>query len=315
MRPRVRSTPPGGHRPVLFDEVFAVLQPQPGQVAIDCTLGAAGHAAELLRRVGPGGKLIACDLDPGNHDAARTILDPIGHPYELHATNFAGIAALLPDGADVVLADLGVSSMQIDDANRGFSYMRDGPLDMRMDPSRGRTAAQLLAAMSEEELAQMLDELGDFAEFGPTAAAKLAGAIAEQRITKPLERTGDLTELILGTIPAPPPPPGQRGPTLRQLRYRPVACAYQALRILVNRELANLQALLRSLPAVLRAGGRAAIISFHSGEDRLVKQAFREGQRAGAYTEVAPDAIRAGPQERFDNPRSRSAKLRWARRA
>lgn len=292
-----------------------MLEPRPGEIAVDCTLGAAGHAAELLRRVGAAGKLIACDLDPGNLESARAPLDAIGHPYELHATNFAGIAALLPDGADVVLADLGVSSMQIDDANRGFSYMRDGPLDMRMDPSRGRTAAQLLASMSVEELAQVLNELGDFDEFGPVAATKLASAICEYRKTHPLDRTGDLAELILATIPAPPPPPGQRGPTLRQLRYRPVACAFQALRILVNRELANLQALLRSLPTLLRPGGRAAIISFHSGEDRLVKQAFRDGQRSGVYSDVSPEAVRASSQERFENPRSRSAKLRWARRA
>ena len=129
---------------MLFDDVFAALDPQPGEIAIDCTLGAAGHAAELLRRVGPTGKLVACDLDPGNLDGARPILDAIGHPYELHSTNFAGVAALVPEGADVVLADLGVSSMQIDDPARGFSYMRDGPLDMRMDPTRGKTAAQHL---------------------------------------------------------------------------------------------------------------------------------------------------------------------------
>ena len=298
----------------MFDEVFAALNPQPGEVAVDCTLGAAGHAAELLRRVGPTGKLIACDLDSGNLDRAKPALDAIGNPYELHATNFAGAAALAPQGADVVLADLGVSSMQIDDASRGFSYMRDGPLDMRMDPSRGKTAAQHLANISVDELAQLFDELGDFAEFGPHAARKLADAIVERRSQSAIQQTKELTDLILATIKPPPPPPGRRPPTARQLAFRPVACAYQALRILVNRELANLQARLRSLPTLLKPGGRAAIISFHSGEDRLVKQAFRDGQRAGVYSDVSPDAIRATGQERFDNPRSRSAKLRWARR-
>jgi 16S rRNA (cytosine1402-N4)-methyltransferase len=299
---------------VLFDEVFSTLDPRPGEIAVDCTLGAAGHAAELLRRIGPGGKLIACDLDPGNLDRARPILDVIGHPYELHATNFAGVATLVPDGADMLLVDLGVSSMQIDDAARGFSYMRDGPLDMRMDPTRGKTAAQHLGTLNVDELTQLFEEWGDFGEFGPTAARKLAETIVEHRASKALHQTKELTNLILATIKPPPPPPSRRPPTARQLAFRPVACAFQALRILVNRELANLQALLRSLPTILQPGARAAIISFHSGEDRLVKQAFRDGQRTGVYAEVSPDAIRASGQERFDNPRSRSAKLRWARK-
>jgi 16S rRNA (cytosine1402-N4)-methyltransferase len=160
----------------------------------------------------------------------------------------------------------------------------------------------------------MLNELGDFEEFGPVAARKLADAIVARRAIGGFQRTGDFTELILATIPPPAPPPGRRPPTERQLRFRPVACAFQAVRILVNRELANLQALLRAVPGVLKPGGRVAIISFHSGEDRLVKLAFREGERAGIYAEVVTDAIRATGSERFDNPRSRSAKLRWARR-
>ena len=312
---RARTTPPGGHRPVLFEEVFAALDPQPGELAVDCTLGAAGHAVEMLRRVGPTGRLVACDLDSNNIDRAKDALTAIGTSHELHATNFAGIAALVPEGADVILADLGVSSMQIDDPNRGFSYMRDGPLDMRMDQTRGKTAAQILATSSVDELSRAFEELGDFTEFGDEAARKLANAIANHRESAPLQGTCELTELILKTIPPPAAPPGRRPPTERQLRYRPVACAFQALRIMVNRELANLQALLRALPAILKPGGRVAVISFHSGEDRLVKQYFRDGERSGVYSKVSPDAIRATGQERFDNPRSRSAKLRWARRS
>jgi 16S rRNA (cytosine1402-N4)-methyltransferase len=297
----------------MLAEVLAALDPRPGETAVDCTLGAAGHSVVLLGRVGPTGRLIACDLDPGNLDRARPLLEAVGHPFTLVASNFAALPSLAPDGADVVLADLGVSSMQIDDPERGFSYRRDGPLDMRMDPSRGRTAAQLLAALGEGELAAALRDWGDFEEFGRDAAQKLSAAIVGRRASAPLTRTGELTELVLETVPAPKPPAGRRVKDW-QLRYRPVACAFQTLRLLVNREPANLEALLRSLPGVLRPGGRAGVISFHSGEDRAVKRAFRDGLRVGSYDEVSPDAVRASPPERYANPRSRSAKFRWARR-
>lgn len=288
-------------------EVLAALQPRPGAIAVDCTLGAGGHSVELLRRVGPAGLLIACDLDPGNLERARPLLEAVGHPFTLHASNFAALPTLAADGADLVLADLGVSSMQIDDPRRGFSYRRDGPLDMRMDPGRGRTAAQLLRSLDADILARAFEELGDFGEFAAGSAGRLAAAIK----ANPPERTADLTRLVLAHVPPPAPPAGR---TVKpwQLRYRPVACTFQTLRLLVNRELANLEALLRSLPTVLRPGGRVAIISFHSGEDRLVKRAFREGERAGHYHRVAADAERASYAERQENPRSRSAKLRWA---
>lgn len=304
-----RSTPPGGHVPVMLDDVLSVLNPQMGEVAVDCTLGAGGHAVELLRRVGPTGRLIAIDLDPANLEQARTVLSEIGDNFELRAGNFAGLAQYLPEGADMILADLGVSSMQIDDPARGFSYRRHGPLDMRMDPNRSRTAAELLSTLSIDELARALRELGDFDEFGSQAAERLASAIKES----PPKTTIQLTDMIVRLILPPAPRPGKNIKTW-QLKYRPVACAYQALRILVNRELANLTELLRIIPAVLKPGGRAVVISFHSGEDRLVKQSFREGFRSGIYSAIADDAIRAGYDERHTNPRSRSAKLRWARR-
>jgi 16S rRNA (cytosine1402-N4)-methyltransferase len=304
-----RSTPPGGHLPVMLGEVMNALDPQLGEIAVDCTLGAAGHSVELLKRVGASGRLIAVDLDPENLEPARAILAEESDNFELHAGNFAGLAHLLAEGADVILADLGVSSMQIDDPGRGFSYRRHGPLDMRMDPNRGRTAAELLTTLSADELARALREMGDFDEFGPQAAERLAIAIAE---SLPVT-TDQLTDLVVRLVPPPPPPPG-KNVKMWQLKYRPVACAYQALRILVNRELANLAELLRVLPAVLKPGGRVAVISFHSGEDRLVKQSFRDGLRSGIYSAVADDAIRAGYTERHTNPRSRSAKLRWAKR-
>jgi 16S rRNA (cytosine1402-N4)-methyltransferase len=299
----------------LQNEVLAVLAPQPGEVAVDCTVGWAGHAVELLRRVGPSGRLVGMDFDPENLPRAQERLATVGGSYTLHHGNFAGLPALLAAeglaGADVLLADVGMSSMQLDDPERGFSYVRDGPLDMRMDRSRGRTAAQLLMTLSEAELQQALHDLGDEPE-----AAHLAGAIVAARQRGPIQRTGELARLILeATHTGPRPSQWRLHPTLDRWNSHPAARTFQALRILVNRELANLEQLLRVLPACLRPGGRAAIISFHSGEDRLVKTAFRDGLRAGLYSATADEPIRAGWTESTDNPRARSAKLRWARRA
>jgi len=311
MRPRGgRSTPAGEHRPVLLDEVLAALDPRPGELVLDCTVGFAGHAAELLRRVGPTGRLIGLDLDPANLSRSEQRLTKVGHSFSLHHLNFAGIQqALAGERANVVVADLGVSSMQIDDAGRGFSYMRDSPLDMRMDPTRGKTAAELLATLPAAELSRAFAEYGD----EPRADA-IAAAIVAERSRRAIATTRDLRQLIERAAPVKveKPRPGVAKPW--QQKVRPTARVFQALRILVNRELANLAELLRVLPDVLAPGGRAAVISFHSGEDRLVKQAFRDGLRAGVYAAVSVDAVRAGAEERRDNPRSRSAKLRWAKR-
>ncbi len=305
-----RSTPAGEHLPVMLAEVLAVLKPQLGKTAVDCTLGFAGHSAELLKAVGQTGLLIATDLDPANLPRATEKLNEIGHPFQLHHGNFAGLPMLLGEtGADVLLADLGMSSMQVDDADRGFSFMRDGPLDMRMDPTRGRTAAEVLNTLSEEELVAVLTELGDEPE-----AEKIAAAIVEQRAEKPLERTAELRELIERAAPVVPMLGPGFGPIRKQVML-PTTRVFQALRILVNRELANLSHLLRVLPTVLNPGGIAAVISFHSGEDRLVKTAFRDGVRAGTYSAASDDAIRPSEQEKLDNPRARSAKLRWAKKA
>jgi len=201
-----------------------------------------------------------------------------------------------------------MSSMQVDDVQRGFSFARDGPLDMRMDRTRGRTAAELLATMPEAELAAALRELGDEPE-----ADKIAAAIARERQRSPIQRTGDLRRLVERAAPVRINFTPRRGePTPRQQKIRPVARVFQALRILVNRELANLQELLRVLPWCLKPGGRAAIISFHSGEDRLVKNTFRNGLREGVYSSTSDEPVRPAFEERMNNPRARSAKLRWA---
>jgi 16S rRNA (cytosine1402-N4)-methyltransferase len=307
-KPLHRSTPPGQHRPVLLDAVLAALDPQPGEAAVDCTVGWAGHAVELLRRVGPQGRLIGIDFDADNLPRARERLAAVGFPFSLYQGNFAGLPGVLAvegvPAVDVLVADLGMSSMQVDDPERGFSYVRDGPLDMRMDRSRGRTAAQLLATIPEADLAKALRELGDEPE-----AERVAAALVAARRQRPLERTGDVARVLLEASKG-----WRLHPAPGKWNLHPAARTFQVLRILVNRELANLEQLLRVLPACLRPGGRAAIISFHSGEDRLVKAAFREGRHAGVYAAISEEPVRASFAERADNPRARSAKLRWARK-
>jgi 16S rRNA (cytosine1402-N4)-methyltransferase len=313
MKPRKRSTTPGEHRAVLLEEVLGAIDPQPGQTVVDCTVGWGGHAAELLGRVGPHGRLIGLDFDSENLVQARARLQAVGFPFVLHQGNFAGLPAMLASEGlskvDAILADLGVSSMQLDDAERGFSYSRDGPLDMRMDRSRGQTVAHLLASLSQADLAQALASYGDEPD-----AERIAAAVVAARQRTPLERTRQLAQLIAETTGW-----GEQGkrwrlhPSRGRWNLHPAARTFQALRILVNRELQNLQALMRVLPSCLAPGGRAALISFHSGEDRLVKASLRDGLRAGLYAEAAAEPIRPTPPERLANPRSRSAKLRWAR--
>ncbi len=286
-----RSTPAGQHRPVLLQEVLETLRPTPGDLVVDGTLGWAGHASEFLKLVTPGGRLIGCDLDPENLPRARERLEAIGGTFQLHHSNFAGLATIVaearPAGAKVVLADLGMSSMQVDDPERGFSYSREGPLDMRMDRTRGRTAAQVLANISVEELSKALRDFSDEPE-----ADRLAQAIVDARASEPLATTTDLARLLQRVS-------GQENwrlhPTPGKWNLHPAARTFQALRILVNRELANLEHLLRHSADDSGACGRAGIISFHSGEDRLVKAAFQQGHRQGVLSRDRPGADSAGP--------------------
>ena len=311
MQRRPRSTPQGEHRPVLLDEVLAALAVGPGALVADCTTGWAGHSVELLRRAGPDGRLIGLDLDADNLPRARERLNAVGFPFALHHGNFAGLPTILAEEGialvDAVLADLGMSSMQVDDAERGFSYSRDGPLDMRMDRTRGRTAAQVLATISAHDLASALNEFGDEPDAG-----RVAELLIEARDRGELVRTGDVARVLLDATTS---GKWRLQPTPGKWQTHPAARTFQALRILVNRELASLEQLLRVLPGLLKPGGRAAIISFHSGEDRLVKTSFRDGMRAGIYEAVSDEPVRARFAERTANPRSRSAKLRWAVRA
>ena len=294
---------------MLLGHVLEVLAPKPGQVVVDCTLGLGGHSASLLERVTSGGRLIGIDFDPANIALARPRLERIGGRFELLQNNFAALPAVLAEAGvemgtvDAVLADVGVASTQIDDPARGFSYRKPGPLDMRMDPTRGQPASVLVNRLSEGELAAALLELGD-----ETEAAEIAALIVERRAERAITRTEELMEIVCEA----------RDFTIQRAagaKLHPAARTFQALRILVNRELANLDRLLVVLPDVLRPGGTAAIIGFHSGEDRRVKGAFRDGLRAGIYEEVSDDPLIADEKEQKANPRSRSAKLRWARRA
>ncbi len=297
------------HIPVLLNEVLAALAPKPGQVFVDCTLGLGGHSAAMLERVGPAGKIISIDFDPGNIEIARTRLSAVGErggSFEIFHNNFAALPTVLAQAGvekvDGVLADLGVASPQIDDPSRGFSYRKPGPLDMRMDPTRGQPASALINKMSERELAAALLELGD-----ETDAPAIARLVIERRKERPITTTQELMAIVCEarhfTI--------QRG---AGAKLHPAARTFQALRILVNRELANLDRLLAVLPDCLKPGGAAAIISFHSGEDRRVKAAFLEGVRGGIYSQISREPIVADEKEERANPRARSAKLRWARR-
>ena len=302
------------HVPVLLDEVLALLAPRPGQVIVDCTLGLGGHAAAILPRIttkdaATSGRLIALDLDPANIAAARPRLERIrgrSDCFDLVHSNFAALPTVLHqlgiEKVDAVFADIGVASTQIDDPSRGFSYRRAGPLDMRMDPTRGQPASALVNKMSEAELTAALLELGD-----ETDAAQIAGLIVQRRAISPILTTQALMEIVCEA----------RDFTVKRAagaKLHPAARTFQALRILVNRELANLDRLLAVLPDVLKPGGIGAIITFHSGEDRRVKGAFREGERSGVYAEVSREPIVADEKEERSNPRARSAKLRWARR-
>jgi 16S rRNA (cytosine1402-N4)-methyltransferase len=297
------------HQPVLPAEVLRILapalSPPAGKVTVDCTVGLGGHSALLLSKASPGGRLIGTDFDPANLALARQLLSEVGGTFDLIHSNFAGIPGVLAslgiEKVDAILADLGVASPQIDDPARGFSYRKPGPLDMRMDPTRGQPASALLAKMSRQEIVDALLNLGD-----ETDAPDIADLIIQRRKHSPIETTEALAAIVCEA----------RRFTPRRAagaKLHPAARTFQALRLLVNRELANLDRLLTVAPGLLNPGGRIAIISFHSGEDRRVKHAFRDGLRGGVYAEAPGDPIVAGEEEIRENKRSRSAKLRWAR--
>lgn len=299
------GTPAGSHRPILAREVLKVLAPRPGKVAVDCTLGYVGHARELLAAVQPGGRLIALDVDPIEGPKAEARLLALGFPEEslvVRRMNFSGLRAVIaaeaPGGADVILADLGLSSMQLDDPARGFTFKSDGPLDMRMDPTRGRPASALIADLDESSLASLLWENGD----EPRAEA-IAASLARSRARPATTRT--LAKVVRSAYSR--RPDAEANDAIRRV--------FQAIRVAVNDEFGSLDRLLHALPSCLRPGGRVAVLSFHSGEDRRVKSAFKDGLQDGNYAAISGEVTRASAEERRSNPRSTSAKLRFAVRA
>jgi 16S rRNA (cytosine1402-N4)-methyltransferase len=301
------QTPAGQHVPILVDESLAVLAPQPGERGVDATLGWGGHAERLLKRISPGGQLLGIDADPIELSKTEARLRRLGVDETallVRRTNFAGIRAVMDevgwhDGADFIIADLGVSSMQIDDPARGFSFKVDGPLDMRMNQKRGLSAAEWLERASLETLAAAID-----ADADEPHARQIATALVAERGA--LTTTRALARAVRDALA------GRVSGEDADLSVRRV---FQTLRIEVNDEFGVLEALLRQLPGCLRTGGRAVVITFHSGEDRRVKKAFARGERDGVYASISQEVIRASPAEQRLNPRSRSAKLRHARRA
>ena len=290
------------HRPIMVSEVLEALAPQPGELAVDCTLGFGGHAQELLARIQPGGRLLGLDSDPIELPRSEARLRGLGFGPEVFMVrrrNFAGLPQALWEteikSADIVLADLGVSSMQLDDPGRGFSMKNEGPLDMRMNPQRGQPASALLAGIRTEALQVLLEENAD-----EPHATLLAPALAGKLFAS----TTALARAVRAVLPR----------LNKEAGDDAIRRVFQALRVAVNDEFSALETFLRQLPACLNPGGRAAVLSFHSGEDRRVKKAFAAGLHAGLYAAIS-GVLRAGMEERRANPRSTPAKLRWARRA
>jgi 16S rRNA (cytosine1402-N4)-methyltransferase len=297
----------GPHRPMMLREVLRHLDPKPGNVAVDCTLGSGAHAHAILQTIQPNGKLIGIDVDAVELHRTEQRLREAGFDRSAfvgHHQNFVRLPDILAaeglTAADRILVDLGVSSMQIDDANRGFSYKVPGPLDMRMNPAAGESASQLIARASETELAGILVNNADEPHAGTIAKLIAGSRIATTHL---LERT-----VRMGL--------NQALPELTKSEVKmAVRRTFQALRIAVNDELNALDELLRVLPHCLTPGGRVVAITFHSGEDRRVKKAFKAGKRSGLYAAVADDVVKSAKDETYTDRRAMAAKLRWAVRA
>lgn len=309
---------PVSHRPVLLTEALAALDCRPGGLWVDGTVGAGGHAEAILRATAPDGRLIGCDRDDEAIERARSRLAPFGDRVYLRRIDHRGLPDLL-DGsgwgpADGVLLDLGLSSIQLDDPARGFSFRTEGPLDMRMDRSQSTTAADLVNSLPAGELARILSRYGE-----EPAARRIARAVDRERRREPIRTTDRLASIVSRAV----------GPS-RARRIHPATRTFQALRIEVNGELQGLRELIQGLTARLRPGGRIAVISFHSLEDRIVKHTFLDlAGRCTCPRDLPvcacgrPDLlrplhrrpIRPGAQEERDNPRSRSARLRSAERS
>jgi 16S rRNA (cytosine1402-N4)-methyltransferase len=292
------------HVPVLFEVVMDFLGVRPGGTYVDCTLGLAGHAEGIVRRLGPAGRLIGFDRDPEALDLAKArlagVCEELGNQapqVELFGDAFSRIADhVKPASIDGLLADFGVSSLQIDEARRGFSFQADARLDMRMDTRSGVTAYQVVNEMNERELANLIYEYGEERRSRTVARAIVRG--------RPVTSTGQLARIVASAVPP--------------MNFAPIHPAiprtFQALRIYINRELDEIRALFEAAPKLLKPSGKLVVICFHSLEDRIAKDSFREGARQGIWKILTRKPITAGQEEISRNPRSRSAKLRAAER-
>lgn len=299
------KTPAGTHRPICVDEILNILKPVSGEVGVDATLGFGGHAQELLKRIMPNGRLYAFDVDPLEIVRTEKRLRDIGFTEKdliITRGNFAGISKLLEQetaGFDFVLADLGISSMQLDNPERGFTFKREGPLDLRLNPKRGQSAAELIRSLDAEQLERMFFENSD-----EPFARKIAAAVFHNKHT--INKTTDLANVIAYTL-------------AKQAYYEcdtavttSIRRVFQALRIAVNEEFSVLEKFLRDVPFCLKANGRVAVLSFHSGEDKRVMKFFEQGYRDGLYSDISYEPLLPGASEKYSNPRSKSAVLRCA---
>lgn len=304
------STPAGMHISICVREILDFLEIKPGQRGLDATLGYGGHTLEMLKCLEHEGHIYALDVDPIESAKTKERLENLGYGPDILTVkllNFANVDQIASEAGlfDFVLADLGVSSMQIDNPERGFSYKTDGPLDLRMNPEKGITAAERLRTIDVQELGGMLTENAD----EPYAALIAEAVVTEIQKGREIAATKDLRDIIAQTLDF--LPAAEKKEAVKKSCQR----TFQALRIDVNSEFEVLYEFLDKLPHILAPGGRAAILTFHSGEDRLVKKSFKQYQREGLYSEIAKDVIRPSAEECARNSRARSTKMRWAVRS
>jgi 16S rRNA (cytosine1402-N4)-methyltransferase len=309
------QTPAGTHRPICVDEILGILSPQPGEFALDCTFGYGGHSQSIVPRLLPGGRLFSIDVDAIERPRTESRLRVLGFGedvLQVHALNFADIETLIPAthrpsadgkteqiGFDCILADLGVSSMQLDDPTRGFSYKNNGPLDLRLNPTAGMPASKLIQRLRAHDLGELIARYAD-----EPHAARIAYGI--KRSEKPIMTTQALAANIRATLQDFPDKDDHK---------KTLARTFMALRIEVNREFEVLERFIAALPRCMAPGGRVAILTFHSGEERRIEAAFQEYLQSGVFSSAATEAIRPSPEEQRSNPRSTSARLRWAVRS
>lgn len=304
---RKGSTPAGMHISIMVKEIIDFLQIKPGQTGFDATLGYGGHTKAMLECLKGQGHMYATDVDPIESAKTKKRLADAGFGEDIltiRLQNFCTIDEIAKEagGFDFVLADLGVSSMQIDNPDRGFSFKVDGPLDLRLNPEKGISAAERLAQIDEDELAGMLWENSD----EPYAEELAHAVVTERKHGKPIDTTTRLREVIEETLSF--LPEKEKKDTVKKTCQR----TFQALRIDVNNEFEVLYEFMEKLPGALKPGGRAAILTFHSGEDKLVKKALKQGYKEGIYSEIANDVVRPSAEECAQNGRARSTKMRWA---